>query len=197
MQSQQTEPLTFFYSYGTLLGSQVFQSFIGGIVAYRALPRPQFSSLQQAIFPIYFSMQSALPVILALTYPGERTTIGSRPSSLSGVLEQQNRLHVLTPLLTMLVTGLANLMVVGPATTQIMKERKHQGNLVPIRFLAWLTIISETRDGKKSYDAGPHSKEMQILNQRFGRMHGISSLLNMAGSLATVWYGIVLAERLQ
>ncbi len=97
----------------------------------------------------------------------------------------------------MLVTGLANLMVVGPATTQIMKERKHQGNLVPIRFLAWLTIISETRDGKKSYDAGPHSKEMQILNQRFGRMHGISSLLNMAGSLATVWYGIVLAERLQ
>ncbi|ERF68918.1 hypothetical protein EPUS_08078 [Endocarpon pusillum Z07020] len=168
-------------SYGTLLGSQVFQSFIGGIVAYRALPRPQFSSLQQAIFPVYFSMQAALPVILALTYPGERTAIGSRPSSLSGVLEQQNRLHVLTPLLTMLVTSLANLMAVGPATTRIMKERKHQ----------------ETRDGKRSYDAGPHSKEMQILNQRFGRMHGVSSLLNMAGGLATVWYGMVLAERLQ
>ncbi|KAF7506321.1 hypothetical protein GJ744_011894 [Endocarpon pusillum] len=168
-------------SYGTLLGSQVFQSFIGGIVAYRALPRPQFSSLQQAIVPIYFSMQAALPVILALTYPGERTAIGSRPSGLSGVLEQQNRLHVLTPLLTILVTGLANLMAVGPATTRIMKERKHQ----------------ETRDGKRSYDAGPHSKEMQILNQRFGRMHGVSSLLNMATGLATIWYGMVLAERLQ
>ena len=57
--------------------------------------------------------------------------------------------------------------------------------------------MAETRDGKKSYDAGPHSKEMQALNQRFGRMHGISSLLNMMGSLATVWYGMVLAERLQ
>lgn len=60
-----------------------------------------------------------------------------------------------------------------------------------------LTCFPETRDGKKSYDAGPQSKEMQSLNRRFGRMHGISSLLNMAGSLATVWYGMVLAERLQ
>jgi hypothetical protein len=34
----------------------------------------------------------------------------------------------MTPLLTMFVTGLANLMAVGPATTKIMKERKHQGN---------------------------------------------------------------------
>ena len=67
----------------------------------------------------------------------------------------------------------------------------------PYSFPGLLTNIIETRDGKKSYDAGPHSKEMKILNQKFGRMHGISSLLNMAGSLATVWYGMVLAERLQ
>jgi hypothetical protein len=60
-----------------------------------------------------------------------------------------------------------------------------------------LTLSAEMRDGKKSYDSGPQSKEMQILNKRFGKMHGISSLLNMAGSLATVWYGVVLAERLQ
>jgi Domain of unknown function (DUF4149) len=72
-------------------------------------------------------MQTALPVVLALTFPGERTLAGFRPSSLSGVLEQQNRVHVLTPLLTMFVTGLANLMAVGPATTKIMRERKHQG----------------------------------------------------------------------
>lgn len=168
-------------AYGSLLGTQVFQTFIGGIVAYRALPRPQFSSLQAAIFPIYFSMQTALPVILALTYPGERTGLALRPSGLSGVLDVQNRVHVLTPLLTVFVTGLANAMAVGPATTKIMKERKHQ----------------ETRDGKKSYDPGPQSKEMQALNQRFGRMHGISSLLNMIGFLATLWYGMSLAERLQ
>lgn len=66
-----------------------------------------------------------------------------------------------------------------------------------LKLLDWLMPVSETRDGKKSYDAGPHSREMQALNRRFGRMHGVSSLLNMAGSLATVWYGMVLAERLQ
>lgn len=55
----------------------------------------------------------------------------------------------------------------------------------------------ETRDGKKSYDPAPHSKEMQQLNKAFGRMHGISSLLNLAGFLATLWYGVHLAERIQ
>jgi Domain of unknown function (DUF4149) len=102
-------------------------------VAYRVLPRPQFSTLQQALFPIYFSLQTALPVILALTYPGDRSANAAdallNPSGLSGVIESRNRLHVLTPLVTMFATGLANLTVVGPATTQIMRERKHQGVL--------------------------------------------------------------------
>jgi hypothetical protein len=57
--------------------------------------------------------------------------------------------------------------------------------------------LEETRDGKKSYDSGPHSKEMQALNKRFGMMHGYSSMLNMVGFLGTIWYGMVLAERLQ
>jgi hypothetical protein len=61
-----------------------------------------------------------------------------------------------------------------------MKERKHQ----------------ETRDGKKSYDPAPHSREMLALNRRFGRMHGVSSLLNLAGVVATVVYGFTLAGRL-
>ena len=181
-------------SYGTLLGTQVFQSFIAGTTAYRVLPRPQFSTLQTALFPIYFSMQTALPVILALTFPGSSSpthissttsttswgTHTTNPSGFSGVFDPSNRLHVLTPLAVMFVTSLINMALVGPATTKTMRERKHQ----------------ETRDGKKSYEAPPHSKEMQALNKRFGQMHGTSSLLNMAGCLATVWYGFYLAERL-
>lgn len=62
-----------------------------------------------------------------------------------------------------------------------MKERKHR----------------ETRDGKKYYDQGPHSKEMQRLNRAFSRMHGISALTNLVGLGVTVWYGLLLAERLQ
>ena len=55
----------------------------------------------------------------------------------------------------------------------------------------------ETRDGKKSYDAPPHSKEMTRLNKAFGRMHGASALTNLVGLLVTVFYGVVIAERLQ
>ncbi|KAF5873674.1 uncharacterized protein Bfra_005138 [Botrytis fragariae] len=167
-------------TYGTLLGTQFFQSFVNGIVAYKSLPRPQFSVLQQNIFPIYFGIQTALPAVLAITYPGSRTHLGT-VSGISGTLAEVNRWSVMVPLATMFVTGLANLVVIGPATTRIMKERKHQ----------------ETKDGKKSYDAAPHSREMQRLNKAFGKMHGASSLVNLVSFLATIWYGASLAERLQ
>lgn len=125
-------------------------------------------------------MQTALPVVLALTFPGERTAIGRVQSSISGVLEPSSRLHVLTPLAIMCLTGLANMVYIGPKTTQIMRERKHQ----------------ETRDGKKSYDAGEQSEAMQALNRQFGILHGTSSLVNMVGCFATLWYGFYLAERI-
>lgn len=125
-------------------------------------------------------MQTALPVVLALTFPGERTAIGRVPSSISGVLEPSSRIHVLTPLAIMFLTGLTNMVYVGPKTTQIMRERKHQ----------------ETRDGKKSYDAGEQSEAMQALNKQFGILHGVSSMVNMVGCFATLWYGFYLAERI-
>lgn len=125
-------------------------------------------------------MQTALPLILALTFPGERTAIGRVPSSIPGVLDPSLRTHVFTPLALMFVTGLANLVYIGPKTTSVMRERKHQ----------------ETRDGKKSYDAGPQSETMQALNKKFGVWHGISSLVNVSGCIATLWYGFYLAERM-
>jgi hypothetical protein len=79
---------------------------------------------------------------------------------------------------TMFVTALANLVYVGPQTTEVMRLRKHQ----------------ETRDGKKYDDAGTQSEEMKSLNWRFGVLHGVSSLVNMVGFGAMVWYGGVLGE---
>jgi hypothetical protein len=111
-------------SFGVLLGTQTFQSFINGIVAYRALPRPQFSVLQQKLFPIYFGLQTALPAVMALTYPGMRSNI---PNSIQGVLAESNRISTLTPLALIFVTSAANMLAVGPATTKIMKERKRRG----------------------------------------------------------------------
>ncbi|KAJ5239426.1 hypothetical protein N7468_004045 [Penicillium chermesinum] len=163
-------------SYGTLLGTQFFQSFVGGVIAFRALPRPQFASLQTAIFPVYFSLQTALPVVVALTASKGRHLLG-----LSGLTAPENRWGTLIPLATVAITGLINQVILRPLTVNIMHERKQQ----------------ETRDGKKSYDAGPHSKEMIELNKKFGRIHGISSLVNLGSFIATIYYGAVLSKKLQ
>jgi hypothetical protein len=56
---------------------------------------------------------------------------------------------------------------------------------------------AETRDGKKYYDPAPYSNEMVKLNKTFATMHGISSLLNMGGLIATIWYDFSLAARIQ
>ncbi len=56
--------------------------------------------------------------------------------------------------------------------------------------------FSERKDGKKSYDPAPHSQEMLALNRKFGKLHGISSLLNLAAFIMTVVYGVSLSARL-
>lgn len=122
-------------TYGTLLGSNLFQTFLNGPVAYKALPRPQFSTLQQAIFPPYFSFQTALPIILALTWPGEKVAAAGsaamrQNTGARGLLEGDNVLTALTPIAIMFGTSLLNLVLLGPATTKVMRERKHQGGLL-------------------------------------------------------------------
>ncbi|KAH9827462.1 putative mitochondrial outer membrane protein [Teratosphaeria destructans] len=172
-------------TYGTLLGSNLFQTFLAGPLAFKALPRPQFSTLQQAIFPPYFSLQTALPVVLALTWVGDRAaSIGSADIRINagwkGLLESDNLWTAFVPLALAFGTSLLNLVLLGPMTTKVMKERKHQ----------------ETRDGKKYYDPGPKSTEMQRLNSSFGKLHGAASLANIIGLGALIYYGVVLAEKL-
>ena len=142
--------------------------------------------VEAALTPVYFALQTALPIIMALTYPGIKSpsplgNATTQPSSLTGLLQESNRWTVLAPIATIFALNAANLLWAGPVTTRIMKERKHQ----------------ETRDGKKYHEPGPHSKEMQRLNRAFGRMHGVSALTNLVGLGVTVWYGVLLAERLQ
>ena len=128
-----TDPKSYhILSYGTLLGSNLFQTFLAGPLAYRALTRPAFSTLQQAIFPSYFSFQTVLPLILALTWPGEKV-VGAGGAAFRqnanwiGLLERDNWWNALIPIATMFSTSLINLTFLGPATTKVMKERKHQG----------------------------------------------------------------------
>lgn len=84
------------------------------------------------VFPVYFAMQTTLPLIMVLTYPAP----ASFPtlSGVTGVLDPTNRWSVATPLSGAFLTALANLVVVGPATTRVMRERKEQGRYHFIRY---------------------------------------------------------------
>lgn len=70
-----------------------------------------------------------------------------------------------------------NLFIVGPKTTQVMKQRK----------------IQETKDGKKKDDE-EQSDEMKALNKRFEFLHGASAMLGIVAWGATVWYGVRIAD---
>lgn len=117
---------------------------------------------------------------MLLTYPSGATRLLPLLSSSPKVQTPTDTLSAWL-IGTMFVTALVNWVYVGPETTRVMGLRKHQ----------------ETRDGKKSYDPAPHTEAMQKLNREFGILHGVSSLINMVGLGAMIWYGGVLGEGLR
>ncbi|KAI1170731.1 hypothetical protein F4777DRAFT_568190 [Nemania sp. FL0916] len=163
-------------SYGALLGTQFFHTFINSIISFKVLARPQFAVLQRAVFPAYFGIQTAAPIVLALTYPG-----GVLPQGISGVLHPTNRWGVLVPLTTAFVTGLTNLVYFLPETNKVTAQRRHQ----------------ETKESKESQGKAQQSKEMKALNKKFGKLHGYSSLFNLMTLVCTVAYGVHLSARIQ
>lgn len=119
-------------AYGTLVGSTFFQSFIAGPVAFKAIPRSAFATLQTHVTPVFFSLQTALPIIMALTWPGRKlAAVGSAgvrsDTGVLGLLQKDNTWSALMPISVMVGTALLNLIALGPLTTQTMRERKHQG----------------------------------------------------------------------
>ncbi|EON66740.1 hypothetical protein W97_05986 [Coniosporium apollinis CBS 100218] len=102
-------------AYGTLLGMQLYQSFINTGICYRALPLPQFTTLQKRIFPAYFQASVILVGLTAFTHP---------PRGLSSLVHHG---YDVVPLAIALVMNVLNWVVYGPRTTQAMVERTHQG----------------------------------------------------------------------
>lgn len=170
---------------------------------FRKADRPTFSNVQSGLFPIYFGLQTAIPVVLAVTFPGN--AILGYGSGIKGLLADINRTTSLIPIATMFVTGLLNLFVLLPVVTQLIKDRKGQGKIedspphprtsssLPNTSL---TLCVAKRDGKEWHAEGPQSDEMRALNKKFGAMHGISSLVNLSAFIATVVYGFTLGGRL-
>jgi hypothetical protein len=102
-------------AYSTLLGTQLYQSFVIVKVAYQALPYDAFTTLQKRLFPVYFRSQTLLILLTAATFPTQ--------GPISLVKYQSDWI----PFLVAGVTAGLNLMYYGPKTSQIMMVKKYQG----------------------------------------------------------------------
>ncbi|KAF3905625.1 hypothetical protein ABW21_db0201984 [Orbilia brochopaga] len=173
-------------SYSFLFGTQIWHSFIGGIISYRVLPREHFSALQRRLFPLYFSLQFVVSLLLLITAPKS--------------LKDHAKSQTYGFLLTVLTTGLLNIAVAGPAVTRVMDQRKAQevfdGRGTDGKKLPGTTEGAE-RGGERESEEVRVSPEMKALNKRFGMWHGVSSLLNMGSVIGTIGYGVLLAGKIK
>ncbi|PKY03804.1 hypothetical protein P168DRAFT_327843 [Aspergillus campestris IBT 28561] len=96
-------------SYGALLGTELFQSFVNTKVCYRALPMREFLALQKQIFPAYFKCQVGLVILTAVSRP---------PRSILSLGWDT------VPLAIVGVTGALNWFVFGPKTTTAAVVRR-------------------------------------------------------------------------
>ncbi|KAF2469242.1 uncharacterized protein BDR25DRAFT_371780 [Lindgomyces ingoldianus] len=155
-------------TYSTLLGTEMYQTFVMTKVAHQELPRSAFTTLQKRLFPLYFRGQSLLVVLAAATVP---------PHGPISLFEEQK---TWIPFAVAGLTSALNLLVYGPRTRQVMIDRIHQG----------------TREDLKARDMKGVSAEMRQLNQAFSRNHAMSIHLNLVTIRATLWYGWKLASML-
>ncbi|KAF7306603.1 DUF4149 domain-containing protein [Mycena indigotica] len=153
-------------TYAFIYGTSVWLSFFGGVIAYKTLPRAQFSALQHKTFPIYFGL-----------------SIGAG-SALLGAWTWANPLvltHYTNPLVPevaqaytlafVILMQSANYFVIGPLTSKTMFQR----------------MKLEKEEAKTD---GSVSAEMKKLNSRFGMLHGLSSLANLGAVLALGFHGL-------
>ncbi|GFF35060.1 hypothetical protein IFM51744_04287 [Aspergillus udagawae] len=155
-------------SYGALLGTELFQSFVNTKVCYQALPMKEFLALQKRIFPAYFRCQVGLVVLTAATRP---------PYS---ILSFSQHIWDSVPLIVVGVTGALNWLVFGPRATKTAFIRR---------------ALHESAMNEDSPNATDPAK-LQQANKAFSRNHAMSIHLNAISLVATVWYGFSLSSSL-
>lgn len=101
-------------AYATLVGTQIYQSFVMVKLAYQALPAGSFTSLQKTVFPVYFRCQSVLLVLTVMTFP-------------HGPLALARKKGDWIPFVIAGTSALLNLMVYGPRTSSLMMRRRFLG----------------------------------------------------------------------
>jgi len=160
-------------AYGWVFGMSVWQTFFGGFIAYKALPRQHFSNLQHRVFPIYFSLSIVLTAVLLGLWVINHPDVLAHP--LNPRLADVAQAYALA-----LVVGLqgSNSFVIGPLTSKTMYERQKL----------------EKEEGKAPNEPGV-SANMKVLNKRFGYLHGASSLFNLWAVLSLGFHGLWIGGR--
>ncbi|KAI0434916.1 hypothetical protein F5Y09DRAFT_294201 [Xylaria sp. FL1042] len=161
-------------AFSTLLGTQLYQTFVVTKICYVSLPRSAFTTLQKRLFPVYFRGQSLLLLLTVVTVPsrGPRTVLANKSAWI--------------PFAVAAVTATLNCWIYGPRTRQIMIDRIHQ----------------ETRDSLQKQATGDDgvsetsSPEMQLIRRSFSRNHAMSIHLNLLTISAMLWWGYKLASSL-
>jgi len=147
-------------------------TFIGGVIAYKTLPRHQFGTLQHQTFPIYFALSIALSLSMLVMWTS------SHPDVLSHIL-QPNVADVAQAyaLLSVTLSQAANYFVISPLAS-ITTFKRHK---------------LEKEEGKLYTDPSV-SVQMKALNRRFAMLHGISSLANLTAFIALSFHGLWLGN---
>ncbi|KAF8445198.1 hypothetical protein BGX38DRAFT_695707 [Terfezia claveryi] len=169
------------FIFGASFGSQLYQSFISGPISYSALPRQQFSHLQARTFPIYFALQTLSAPLLLLTLPR-----GAQDSLVTLCNPSENPAFNTTvlPILVAFVTSAANMLVVGPMAGRVLEKRR--------KVLEGLE--GGEIDGGVTKELG--NKKLKELGKAFGRVHGISTVLNLVGVVSVGVVGWEVGKRL-
>lgn len=96
-------------AFGTWFGTLAWTSTVFGIVAFRNLPRQTFGKLQSKLFPKYFTVTGAMPLLMiGLLY----ALTGGAPS-----------MHEIKLLAIAAFTAIVNLGLAEPKATAVMFER--------------------------------------------------------------------------
>jgi hypothetical protein len=112
--------------YSTLLGTQLYQSFIVTKVTHRALPISSFTSLQKKLFPAYFRTTALLALGTFITWPHWKTGEVFR----GRLTFKEGKGWEIGLLGTMVVMAGINWAWLGEAVRRVMVERVHQGMLL-------------------------------------------------------------------
>lgn len=161
----------YLFAFSWLFGQTIWVSFIGGVIAHRSLTRQQFAALQSRSFPAYFLSSTALCTILLGLWTFSHPDVV--PNLLRPLYVDVAQAYIL--LFVSVVQG-ANYLVIGPETNRIVAERQRL-----------------EREEGKSYNDPAASPAMKAVNKEFGKMHGLSSLMNLfvviALGLHALWIG--------